>query len=85
MSMVEVFITNVGQMTTANDFIIHGLLLDFNHLDRVSKDLDPKIILLFQDEPQFFYGIIYLCYLFDKNEFHILLKYMIWVLEISAG
>ena len=68
--MVEVFIPSVEEMATAKEFVIHGLVLDLNHLDRVYEDLRS----FFEDELKFFNGIIYLCYLFNKDEFHISLK-----------
>ena len=71
-------------MMTAKELIIHLLVLDLNHLDREQKDLRSKYPLL-QDEPKFFYGFIDLCYLFNKNEFCISLKYIICVLEMCAS
>ena len=45
--MVEVFIPRVEQVTTAKEFIIHRLVLDLNHLDRVCEGLRSKIFLAF--------------------------------------
>ena len=48
-------------MMAAEEFIIHRLVLDLNHLDRVCKDLRSKNYLAFEDEAKFFYGITFLC------------------------
>ena len=40
--MVEVFIPGVEQVTIAKEFIIHCLVLDLNHLDRVCEGLRSK-------------------------------------------
>ena len=40
--MVEVFIPRVDQVTTVKEFIIHHLVLDLNHLDRVWEGLRSK-------------------------------------------
>ena len=45
--MVEVFITRVEQVMTAMELIIHCLVLDLNHLDRVCEGLRSKISLAF--------------------------------------
>ena len=45
--MVEVFITRVEQVTTAKEFIMHRLVLDLDHLDRVSEGLRSKNSLAF--------------------------------------
>ena len=39
---VKVFIPSNEQVTIAKKFIIHRLVLDLNHLDRVCKDLRSK-------------------------------------------
>ena len=44
---VKVFIPSNQQVTTANEFIIHRLVLDSDHLDRVCKDLRSKNSLAF--------------------------------------
>ena len=45
--MGEVFILRVEQMTAAKEFIIHRLVLDLNHLDRVCEGLRSKNLLAF--------------------------------------
>ena len=40
--MIEVFIPGVEQVATAKEFIIHCLVLDLNHLDRVCEGLRSK-------------------------------------------
>ena len=45
--IVEVFIPRVEQVTTAKEFIIHRLVLDLNHLDRVCEGLKSKNSLAF--------------------------------------
>ena len=45
--IVEVFIPRVEQVTTGKEFIIHRLVLDLNHLDRVCEGLRYKNYLAF--------------------------------------
>ena len=45
--MVEVFILRFEQMATAMEFIIHCLIPNLNHLDKVCKGLRSKNSLAF--------------------------------------
>ena len=68
LTIVEVFVPRVEQVM--KEFIIHHLVFDLNPLDRVCKGLrSRKFSHFFKDQPKFFNDIIFLPYLFNKNEF----------------
>ena len=46
--IVEVFIPRVEQVTTGKEFIIHRLVLDLNHLDRVRRFKIQKLSRFFK-------------------------------------